>query len=238
MAISETGHAKNVANLKTLNLYITALPGYNPINPLAQLSNVKAMCAAADPAVLNVKSRLADYNQAVQTQQIAFKKLSPFVTKIVSAFKGAVPAAQQAAMAKELGRKIKGYKSAAKKAVEDATEPAPPNRSNSQLSYDFRLDNFLGLIKVLEFNNFRPNEVELQIKTAQALYDELLSLTEAVDPTIIALKDARIQRNVVLYSTGTTVVDVAQAIKAYIISVFGPRSPQIKFINTFKFKMP
>ena len=85
--------------------------------------------------------------------------------------------------------------------------------------------------------DYKPNETELQIATLQALADELKLKTEAVDATAAPLINGRIARNKYLYNENTGLVPpVINNVKNYIISVFGAGSPQIKYINTLKFK--
>ena len=85
--------------------------------------------------------------------------------------------------------------------------------------------------------NYKPNETELQIVTVQAYADELKAKTEAVDAVATPIINGRIARNKILYADKSGFVPATlNAIKDYVISVFGANSPQIKYINTLKFK--
>ncbi len=235
---SETGHAKNVANLKTLNGYLASLGAkYNPTKKSIQLPRLQTLHTDAEKALTTIQDAFPLFTAAVDEQEAIFKPLDKLVTRVVRAYKSAVDNPAEAETAISLQKKIngKGKKANPKK---EPVEGEPDPISTSQLSYDNRQANFQLLVKTVAANpDYKPNEPELQAAALQALADELKQKTEAVDAVTVPLINGRISRNELLYHSQTGLYPtVVNAVKDYIISVYGAGSPQIKYINTLKFK--
>lgn len=235
---SETGHAKNVANFKTLNGYLASLGArYNPSKKSIQLPNLQTQYTVAGQALAAIQDAFPPFTAAIDEQQAAFKPLDKLVTRVVRAYKAAVDNPAEAETAISLQKKIngKGKKTDPRKEpVEGAADPI----STSQLSYDNRQANFQLLVKTLAANpDYQPNEPDLQTTSLQTLADELKQKTEAVDVVAAPLINGRITRNDILYHPQTGLVPgTIKAVKDYVISVYGAGSPQIKYINTLKFR--
>lgn len=236
---SETGHAKNVANSKTLNGYLVSLGAqYNPTKSSITLPQLQVVQSDAEKALAAIQDAFPAFSAAVDEQEAIFKPLDKLVTRMVRAYKASVDNPAEAETAISLQKKIngKGKKTNIKKEPVQGEDPI----STSQLSYDNRQANFQLLVKTMAANpDYKPNETDLQIVTLQALANELKLKTEAVDTAAAPLINGRIARNSLLYNPKTGLVPlVINDVKSYIISVFGAGSPQIKHINTLKFKAP
>ena len=235
---SETGHAKNVANFKTLNGYLASLGAqYNPTKSSIVLTQLQVMQSNAEKALADIQDAFPGFSAAVDEQEAIFKPLDKLVTRMVRAYKAAVDNPAEAETAISLQKKINGKT----KKVNPKQEPKEGEEdpiSTSQLSYDNRQANFQLLVKTMAANpDYKPNETELQITTLQALATQLKQKTEAVDTTSAPLINGRIARNQLLYHPQTGLLPtVVKGIKDYVISVFGAGSPQSKYINTLKFK--
>jgi len=70
----------------------------------------------------------------------------------------------------------------------------------------------------------------------QTLLAELKAKNTGVINTYTAYSNARIDRNKVLYTDNTGLVDLALEVKKYVKSVFGAGSPQYKQVSGIKFK--
>ena len=230
---SERGHAKNVANLNTLITYLTSLEAkYNPTKEAINVANLQTLYNDCSTAMGNIKIVLPPYSTAVDKQELAFKPLSKLTTKILNSYATVVEDKAQLQTAISLKNKITGSGIKPKK-------PANPDEdtvSQSRLSYDNRVDNLLALIKVLENDSsYKPNEPELQIASLTTYANDLKTKTEAVDTELAKVLIAKEQRNLLLYSSKTGLLDRVKDIKTYIISVYGTNSPQIRYINKLKF---
>ena len=235
---SETGHTKNVANIKTLNGYLGSLGAkYNPSKPAIQLPQLTQVHTDAENALAVIQNAFPAYYAAVDAQEAAFAPLDKLVTRLVRAYKSAIENPAEAETVISLQKLISG---GGKKKQKPGSEPVDGKDpiSDSKLSYDNRHSNFVSLIKTMAGNsNYKPNEPELQIATLQTYADELKAKTEAVDVVATPIVNGRIARNKILYANITGFVpDTLNAVKNYIISVFGANSQEIRNINKLKFR--
>lgn len=85
---SETGHAKNIANLNLLICNITALGTiYKPSNSKIQLSNLQDIYSNALSQQENVNNLVAPYSLAVDAREAIFKPLNRDLSKLRKAYK-------------------------------------------------------------------------------------------------------------------------------------------------------
>jgi hypothetical protein len=111
----------------------------------------------------------------------------------------------------------------------------PLTRSTSQLDFDSKADNFAAFVKVIAAEpSYKPNEVELQIVSLNALVTSLRDKNKAVLNAQIALSNARAARNRVLYAK-TGIHGSALAVKCYVKGLFGFQSVGYQQIRGLKF---
>ncbi len=241
---SETGHAKNVANLQTLITYSNGYGAeYNPSNPDITINAMQSMHTSAKASLSLVNKTLAPYSKAVENREIIFAPLNKLITRSVKAFVASKVSKQALDNLKTPARKIKGAR--AKKKAEPKIDPANPEAlaqdtsiSVSQMSYDMRVENFEKFIEVLKVEpNYKPNETDLQTAPLEALYADMLVRNKLVKDAAEPLSNARIARNKILYGEVSGLVKTATEAKNYIISVYGVKSPQHKQIMRLAFKI-
>jgi len=237
---TETGHAKNVANLEELVSYVTGYGvTYNPSKPTIGLSALKTLATAANSSVSAVNAAMPAYSLAVSSREIAFDPLNKLITRALNALKASDSSERVDEQARTIARKVQG-KSATPKKKAEATPPGTPpieGVSTSQMSFDSRLDNFDKLIQFLKsVPQYAPNEEEVKVTALTALYTNLKVKNAAVVAAATPLSNARIARNVILYNEITGLVDIALDAKVYIKSLFGPTSSQYKQISKLEFK--
>jgi len=241
---SETGHAKNVANLDELISFITGYgTAYNPSKATIKLPALQSLSTTAKAAIGAVNSANPAYRNAVSGREVAFEPLGKLTTRILNALKATDTSTQVDESAQTIVRKLQGRRATPKKSEAEikalATEGKEVNEiSTSQMSYDNRLDNFDKLIKLLaSVSLYAPNEAELKVTALTTLYNDLKAKNAAVIATSIPLSNARIARNDVLYKPNTGLVDIALDTKTYIKSLFGASSPQFKQISKLAFRV-
>jgi hypothetical protein len=234
---SEVGHAKNIANLNTLNANILALGAiYNPSNPKLQLVILQNTYTTASQHQENVNTLLAPYSFAVNDREILFKPLNKQLTKLRKAYK-----ATEGVTQKELdnfmtiSRKLKGIQKTTTATV--TSEQEQTKHSTSQLSYDQRTNNMDLLISLLQNTpNYNPNEAEYKIEVLQAQKEEMLQKTQAVINTYIPLNNARSIRNKTLYNAEENLVDIANKAKDYLFTILDTNSTEYKAIARLQFR--
>lgn len=239
---SETGHAKNAANLEELISYILTYAGaYNPSKTALQTEPLQALAGNAKTAVKAVNALYPAYSKAIADREKAFAPLSKLATRLVNAVKATDTSEKEIENIKTLVRKIQGTRATAKLTEEEKQAFAAEGKevkeiSASQTSFDNRLNNFDKLVNLLANNPlYTPNEPELQPPTLAALYNELDTTNRAAINATAPLSSARIARNEILYTPGNGLVDIASDVKSYIKSVFGAGSPQYKQISNIVF---
>ena len=239
---SETGHAKNVANLDELTSFVTGYgTAYNPSKSSIKLTALQALSTSAKNAINAVNAAEPAYKNAVAAREAAFAPLSKLITRVMNALKATDTTEEVDASAKTLVHKIQGVRASAKKTEEEKKALAAAGKevveiSSSQMSYDSRLDNFDKLIKLLtSVALYAPNEADLKATALTTLYTDLKAKNTAVVTATTPLSNARIARNDVLYKDVTGLYDIAIDVKTYVKSVFGATSPQYKQVSGLKF---
>lgn len=256
----EQGHAKNLANFKKLISFITSYPQYNPSNKKLTLAEIQNLCTAAENVQDDLRQKIADQADAINKRQTAFADLPPLSSNIIRTLITCDADEKNLADAKVINRKIHGGRKKPKNGEGQQPEPPqdnnpappkegdtnppepadqPPHRYNSvsQLSYDFQMEHFKNMIKLLELEpNYNPNEAELSIKGLNTKLTLMESTnTDYIDKTTLR-KNAAGERNKLFYADKTGLVDVANNCKLYIKQVYGIDSNEYKSIASLAFR--
>lgn len=241
-AFTETGHAKNVANFEDLISFCTGYgASYNPSKAAIKLPALTTLQTDAQKALDDVNTALPPWQNAINEREIVFAPLSKLVTRIINALDASDVSKQVVDDAKAIARKLQGRRASAKQPTVPDNPATPEDEttksiSASQMSFDNRIENFSKLIDLLKAQPaYTPNEVELQTASLDALLLDMKAKNTAAINAYTPLSNARIARNVVLYTNETGLVDIAGEVKKYIKSVFGGTSPQYKQVSKLKF---
>lgn len=236
--VIETGHAKNVANLGKLIEYVDSYGAtYNPSRTALTVANLKVLETDTKNALDEVINKLALYDDAVNQRHQAFADLKPRATRIMAALKASGTSVELLDDAKGSNRKIQGQRAAKPPLPSDPNSPPPSTVSVSQQSYDQLIQHLKGLIAILKTEpNYAPNEDELKLSNLDTYVADLLDKNNKVAIAIAAISNARIDRDKMLYTKTTGLVDIAQAVKLYVKSIFGSKSSQYGDVSNLPFK--
>jgi hypothetical protein len=241
---SETGHAKNVANLDVLISFVTAYgKDYNPSKASISVKALQELSARAKSTITTLNEARAAYGNAAAAREVAFKPLNRFISRVLNALRATDTTVQVDENAKSIVRKIQGVRAKAKKTEEEKTALAALGKetkeiSSAQTSYDSRLENFDKLIKLLKsISLYKPNEEDLKIASLILFYRDLNARNTEVIAATTQISNARISRNEILYKNNTCLVDLALDTKTYIKSLYGATSPQYRQISKLQFKI-
>lgn len=240
-SISETGHAKNVANFGSLISYCIAYDSvYNPANPLLAIDSLNTIHTNSKNSLTHVNTAFSSYSVAVDERDAAFEPINKLATRIINSLDASAVPRQAIDDARTIIRKIQGKRASTIPAKSAAPESQPADSrktiSVSQLSYDNRIGNFEKLIQQLASQSgYNPNETELKISSLNTLSSELKNKNSAVVNASVTLSNARISRNNILYTKPDSLVPVSAEVKKYVKSIFGTSSPQYKQISSLKF---
>ena len=242
-SISETGHAKNVSNFDSLISSVIAFgQTYNPSKESIKLSALQNLQTIAKNSLNELYIAQANYSNAVAARDKGFEPLSKLVTRIYNSLRASDSSEQADKTAQTIVRKLQGRRASAKISEEDKKlleeQGIEVNQiSASQMSFDSRVENFGRLISLLStIREYNPNEEELKLETLKELQTKLKQSNKEVVLASISLSNNRMNRNTILYSKISGLVDIAFDSKIYIKSVFGATSPQFKQVSRLYFK--
>ena len=232
---SETGHAKNVDNLGLLIANIASYGDrYKPTKPSILLEALKKMEADGRAAVLAVNDAMPIYSRATIERDNAFAPLGQLVTRSLNSLRASSSSEETDEAASAIVRKIRGNRTTAKTAA--ATDVKVATVSTSQQSYDSVLDNYERYVQYIAATpEYAPNEDDIKLPALKALAVELRAKNTACNNAKVAIDNARMARNRVLYTPLTGLVDVALDAKTYIKSLFGATSPEYKQVAKIDF---
>lgn len=233
--MSETGHAKNIANFQNLITVVTQYgTAYNPSKTTLKLTQLHSLATTAQASLADVILKKTAYNNAVNDRIIAFKNLKSLSTRLVNALETTNASKEMIKNAKGFNRKIQG-----KRATTPDAQTNTNKISSAQVSYDQQIQHFAGLLSILQSEiSYTPNENELKVTTLTAKKADLISKNNAVATAYATISNSRITRNKTLYNNTTGLVDIVLEVKKYIKSVYGSTSPEYDQVKGILFKKP
>lgn len=235
---SETGHAKNIANLKTFNTTARGLGLiYNPSNDQIELTKLELIYDSGFNDQNKVNTSEAPYSTAVGEREGLFDNFKKELAKIHRIYKSTKEVTpKQVEDLLTIIRKYRGVRKIPKSKSQDPEEQAKYH-SVSQTSYDVRTNTMDTLIAFLKNTpNYEPNEVEFQVATLRNKMQQMLNATDLVSQTFTALNTARSNRNNSLYFNNNNLVDTANTARNYTLGILNKNQPEYKVINKLIFK--
>ncbi len=139
--------------------------------------------------------------------------------------------------ARALVRSVRATVAIGSKTETDADAP-PTGRRARGGDYVTRIARFGMLVAFVETLPYKPNEASLSLKGLRQTLAELQQAHDRVNMASITLKNARLERDAVMYKGPLSMVRTAIAVKRYVQGVFGTVSSQyrdlapIRFTNT------
>ena len=235
---SETGHAKNVANLQNLISFVTGYGAvYNPTKNALKLPQLNTLATVSQASLADVITKNTTYNNKVNERVVAFSNLKSISTRLINALQTTDATPQKVADAKAFNKKMQGIRATAITTPTDPNAPAPTTISTSQQSYDQQIQHLAGIISVLQSEtSYAPNEIDLKIVTLTAKQTDLTAKNNAVGIAYTNISNSRIARNTTLYKDDTGLFDIATEVKKYIKSIYGATSPQFAQVKGIEFK--
>lgn len=232
---TETGHAKNVANLQKLIEQISVYPQYNPPLEDLEITNLQTLYTEAVAVLNGVEEKRNANKKAIHERKVAFENLKPTCTRIINLLEILSLNEGTLNQAKSLNRQIQGTTKRTKTTEEESDTPVR-TISTSRQSFTQQTDNFGILVQLLEtIPNYTPNEEELKIDTLKTYLETLLGTTKSVDQTEAELNGKFIERSQILYASSTGLYDRAQNVKKYVKSVYGSTASEYLRISKIEF---
>lgn len=232
---SETGHAKNVANLQKLIEQVNVFSGYNPPVENLTVANLQTLHTTALAILSEVEEKRNANKKAIHERQLAFENLKPICTRIINLL-GILDLTEGTLnQAKSLNRLIQGTTKSKTPSADDEENPTR-KISTSRQSYTQQAENFGILLQLLTtIPTYTPNEEELKLETLNTYHATLTNATKDVDQTEAELNNVLIERNQTLYADKTGLYDIAQNVKKYVKSLYGSTSPEYANVSKIEF---
>jgi hypothetical protein len=238
--VIETGHAKNVANFElVINHCIGFADKYNPSKPELKVEFLQQRLNTSKTLLKAVKTSKTTFDKSVGERQLLFKPLKPFATKIINALKSQNVPAATISDARTIIRKVAGKRANNETIPETNPDNNPETKkiSVSQQSYDNLQDTFDKLATLIANEaNYNPNEAELTATGIQNYLERITQINSQVKKDYIPYSNAMIARDKELYTPEVGIVDLAIAVKSYLLSVFGASSPEYKKVSKIPFE--
>ena len=235
---SETGHAKNVYHFEQLISFCTGFgAAYSPTKTALSIISLNSLHTAAKAQLQNVIDTTIVFNNIVNKRMDTFAPMRTLATRLVNAFTVSDATKEMIKDARTINRKIQGQRALTNNIPLDPSTPAPMTISTSQQSYDKLIEHFATLVALLKSEpSYAPTETELTIPELDILINRFRTDNTNVMNAHTQITLARSNRNSVLYTPGTGLVDIALAVKTYIKAAFGTRSDQYIAVKSIAFR--
>ena len=233
--MSETGHAKNVANLQKLTEQVNVYTLYNPPVDNLKIVNLQTLYTDASAKLSEVEDKRHANKNAIALSKSAFENLKSTCTRIIDQLEVLGLPQGTIDQAKSLNRTIQGNQKKTTTPSEEGKE-APKTVSTSRQSYTQQAENFGILLQLLgTIPVYNPNEDELKLANLTTFQTSLVNATQAVDQTEAELNSKIIERDQLLYADGTGLYTIAQNVKKYVKSLYGATSPEYTNVSSIEF---
>lgn len=235
---TETGFASTVANFEQLIQICTSYGNaYNPSKNSIKIDALIAKHTEAKNAISQLNNLIPANIIAINNRIETFSPLNKLVTRILNSAASSEININFIKDIKTITRKLQGKRAKPiKQTIPIENEEPPQTHSVSQMSFDNRIKNFQQLIELLASEPaYSPNEPELTVASLTTLLNNMKTTNQAVLETDLPVKNARINRNNILYNPQTGLITVANDVKKYIKSLFGAASPQFKYVSKLIF---
>lgn len=233
--VSETGHAKNVANLQKLTEQVKVYSLYNPPVDNLKITNLQAFYTDASAKLSEVEDKRHANKNAITLRQSAFENLKSTCTRTINQLEILGLSQGTIDQAKSLNRTIQGNQKKTTTPPEEGKE-VPKTVSTSRQSYTQQAENFGILLQLLAtIPAYNPNEEDLKLANLTTFQTSLVNTTQAVDQTEAELNNKIIERDQLLYADGTGLYSIAQNVKKYVKSIYGATSPEYANVSGIEF---
>lgn len=241
--MSETGHAKNVANFETVTIILAGLgANYNPTQALILLAALQTKLAEAKDALNALDAWEAAKKVAVNERQAEYADIQKLAVNIK---REAEVAVNDPAFTKDLQTIVRKFTgSAAPGTPKPTDDPATPEtdesktgKSVSERSYDKLVSHFADLIALLKTQpSYKPNDAEIQIATLETKLAQMEAKNNAAKAAIAATGNGQDARDQILYDKDTGVIKLVKLIKTQLARKPGKDSAAYQHINALEFR--
>ncbi|WP_316739325.1 hypothetical protein [Pedobacter aquatilis] len=214
---SEVGFAKQLADFEDFTELLAKLgDAFVPPKRELNLNNLQTQLAAAKDVMREVSRTAPIYSVAVDNQALAFKNLNDKITRSLNYYKICISNPAQIDTAKNLADKIRGMVKSTKAPLDSETS-AVKKVSQSQMSYDSRIENMRQYIDVLVLSGEYINPGSgIDIDDLNQLLIGMEKTNSDVARLKFPLDEARNKRALIFYAPDTGLADLIIKVKRYL----------------------
>lgn len=211
----ENDHVRNLANFDALLAKIVEYGKYyKPSKSAIQLQALSTVSQNAKVAIANVALLTNDYVHSTNLREVAFDELKVLNQKIYNVLQSTTNLSETEMYMLVGCSKVICHPFA------------------SQQRYDFLLENFCKIIKLLKANpSYLPKKSALQLSSLEEFYAVLYLKNNEVKRNQALLSNACLIRNEILYRDHSGLVALATTAKMYIKYHYGWDSKQFKEVS-------
>ncbi|MDR1683459.1 MAG: hypothetical protein LBS25_08790 [Candidatus Symbiothrix sp.] len=229
----ETGISVYVGHFqKLIDVCESFEKSYNPFPRDLRIESLKLQLSGVQAAIDAVDMALPTMETAENARRQVFTQMPPLATRVqATAIISGLPDSIVLHI-KEVVRKIHGSRA---KAIKPEME-GEKHISVSQVSFNAQIEHFNQLIYLVDSQPaYKPSESGLKVDALKKLLNEMRATNDAAMAANIPLKNARIERDRLLYAPDTGMMNTALRVKEYVKAVFGTASPQYEIVRHISF---
>lgn len=233
-------HVQNVHAFGELKGLCTGYGGeYNPGKQNLQVEALTTLWLNANQVMDDVIVAKAEFDIATNNREQGFAQLGKLSTRIYGILKagGANPLLLKDASV--LVNKIRGSRG----------RPAIPSQASESVrvkgrtlgghDYPSKVNQFASLLEIVTSEaTYKPNESYLSVASLRGVLDTMRKLNDQVVAAKVALREARRNRNTLLYEGDNSLVSTALAVKQYVKAIYGFTSQQRSEVFRISFTKP
>jgi hypothetical protein len=233
-------HVKNVASFEGFVGSCTGFGDkYNPGSPKLQLDALNVLLVDAQAALTSVREKKTDYDRVTNSREVLFRSLPGLAASVILTLDASGAKAETLHDARRCFRLLKGKRARVKALQADTEGEVKTGPRVAQLSYASQADHFARLVQlVIASPAYMANEPELSVQGLKATLKKLYSFNAEVATIKVALSNARVVRNQLLYTTDSSIYMVGRAARKYVRAIFGPGSEQFSQVKSLVFTKP
>jgi hypothetical protein len=209
---------------------------YNPIPPNLHITALRFQSTEIKRSIAAVDNALPIFAAAESARQEKFSVLPQRATRVQAVATVLDLPDAVLVLIRETVRKIRGQR-ARKIADVPQEDESQKHVSVSQKSFVEQIDHLSRLIALVSSQPaYTPSENDLTVSALNTLLDEMRATNSNAVTTEITLTAARQERNRLLYTPKTGMMDTGLAVKEYVKAVFGTSSQQYKQVRKITFR--
>lgn len=245
MSTNQTGHEQNVVNLGVIIARVnTFQAGYNPSRTEFTIPGLAELKTNGETVITSWNLAEHVLKNSISARTSAFTNFDGLITRSINALRISGASEQTIDQAEAIVRELRGDRASNGPTEEEIAAAKAKGGELKQnvlhhSTFDSKIENFKKYIQFLSLaSEYNPNEAELKIDALNNKLSDLKTANHNFNNTDAALNAARLERNAVLYTNNTGLVDIALGVKLYVKSAFGATSSEYKSISDIQFTKP